>query len=209
VRACVYDSVKSYEVKGLVQRALRLVVVACGFGVATIAAQSSAPSNSDANASITIQAYGVGLPGACTASPGVLLSLGQEPATAEERVLIVEYPVPTKDPAGRDVRCAAENQDWSAGRAISFQIRPDQALRLSMSFIDRNRVVYTAWANLKGSVWQQVGIPFGEIRPNPFFQPPDAKTGAPLDVTDVKAIAFAPQDQTSGRFAIGKIVVSK
>jgi hypothetical protein len=46
-------------------------------------------------------------------------------------------------------------------------------------------------------------------RRNPFFQPPDAKTGAPLDVSEVKAIAFAPHDQTSGRLAIGKLVVSK
>jgi hypothetical protein len=58
-------------------------------------------------------------------------------------------------------------------------------------------------------VWQQVRIPFEEIRPNPFFQPPDAKTGAPLDVSDVKAIAFAPQDQASGHLEIGKFVVSR
>jgi len=193
----------------MVRRTLRLVVVAWGFGVPSAATQSAAPPGSSANPSVVIQAYGVGLPGACTASPGVLLRLDRDPAIADERILIVEYPVPTKDPAGRDVRCAAENQDWTAGRAISFQIRPDHAVRLSMSFIDRNRVVYTAWTDLKGGVWQRVGVPFAEIRPNPFFQPPDAKTGAPLDISDVRAIAFAPQDQSSGRFAIGKMVVSK
>jgi hypothetical protein len=58
-------------------------------------------------------------------------------------------------------------------------------------------------------VWQAIRIPFDEIRPNPFFQFPDAKTGAPLDVSDVKAIAFAPQDKTTGRLAIGRIVVSR
>jgi hypothetical protein len=44
---------------------------------------------------------------------------------------------------------------------------------------------------------------------HPFFQPPEAKTGSPLDVSEVKGIAFAPHDQTSGTLAIGKFVVSK
>src|SRR5262245_31070717 len=70
-------------------------------------------------------------------------------------------------------------------------------------------VAYTAWTELRGGVWQLVRIPFDEIRPNPFFQPPDAKTGAPLDVSDVKGIAFAPLDRTSGRLAIGRLVVSQ
>jgi hypothetical protein len=124
-------------------------------------------------------------------------------------VLIVEYPVPTDDPAGRDVQCAAENQDWTAGHAISFQVKPSHSVRLSLSFFDRNRVAYTAWTDLTGGVWQLVRIPFDEIRPNPFFQPSDAKAGAPLDVSEVKGIAFAPHDRSSGRLLVGKFVVSQ
>lgn len=78
-----------------------------------------------------------------------------------------------------------------------------------MSFLDRNRVAYTTWTELKGGVWQAVGIPFDEMRPNPYFQPPDAKTGAPIDVSEVKSIAFAPQDRTAGRFTISRFVLSK
>jgi hypothetical protein len=89
------------------------------------------------------------------------------------------------------------------------QIKPDHAMRLSVSFLDRNRVVFTTWTELKGGVWQQVRIAFDEIRPNPYFQPPDAKRGSPIDVSDVKFVAFAPQDKTPGRLAIGKFVVSK
>ena len=103
---------------------------------------------------------------------------------SDERVLIVDYP------ARRDVQGAAEGQDWTAGRAISSQIKPDHPLRLSVSFRDRNRVAYTAWKELKGGAWQSVRIPFDEIRPNPFYQPPDAKTGGAIDVSDVQDIAF-------------------
>ena len=158
---------------------------------------------------ILIQAYNDGLAGVRAGNPDVHLSLGRDPSVSEEHVLRVEYPSPTKDPAGRDVQCAAEHQDWTAGRAIVFQIKPTHPVKLSLSFTDRNRVAYTAGRELKGGVWQLVRIPFDEIRPNPFFQPPDAKTGAPLDVSEVKGIAFAPHDLTSGVLAIGKFVVSK
>ena len=156
-----------------------------------------------------INDYKGGLSSVRASNPEVRLSVGRDPAVPDERVLQVDYPLPTNDPAGRDVQCDAENQNWSAGRAISFRIKADHATRLSVSFMDRNRVVYTAWTDLTGGTWQIVRIPFADIRPNPYFQPPDAKTGGRIDVSDVKFVAFAPQDRTSGRLAIGRIVVSQ
>ena len=161
---------------------------------------------------IVIQSFKDGVSGVCASNAGLRLSVSREARARADRaiadaVLVVEYPLPTGDPAGRDIRCAAENQDWSAGRAIAFQIKPDHAMRFSLSFVDRNRVAYTTWTELKGGVWQQVRIPFDEIQPNPYFQPPDAKTGMPIDVSDVKGVAFAPQDRVSGRLTIGPLVV--
>jgi hypothetical protein len=158
---------------------------------------------------IVIQAYKDGLAGVRAANPDVHLSVARDPTAPSEPVLLVEYPARSADPAGRDVHCDAENHDWSGGRAVSFHVKPAQPMRLSVSFLDRNRVAYTAWTELKGGVWQLVRIPFDEIRPNPYFQFPDAKTGAPIDVSAVKSIAFAPQDQTAGQFAIGRFAVSK
>lgn len=155
---------------------------------------------------IVIQSFKNGISGVCAANAGLHLSVSRDRAIADA-VLVVEYPLPTRDPAGRDIRCAAENQDWSAGRAIAFQIKPDHAMRFSLSFVDRNRVAYTMWTELKGGVWQLVRIPFDEIQPNPYFQPPDAKTGMPIDVSDVRGVAFAPQDRVSGRLTIGPFVV--
>jgi hypothetical protein len=167
------------------------------------------PAGAEAKPAALIQAYADGLAGVRATNPQVRLSVGRDPSLRDEPVLIVEYPPPTDDPAGRDVQCAAEQQDWTAGRAISFQIRPDHPMRFSFSFLDRNLVAYTTWIDLVGGVWQLVRIPFDSIRPNPYFQPPQAKTGAPLDVSAVKGIAFAPQDKTAGRLALGKVVVSQ
>jgi Carbohydrate binding domain (family 11) len=173
-------------------------------------AQSATPlDNAVEKPVVVIQSYKDGLARVRTANPDVRLSIGRDPSVSDEPVLFVDYPAPTKDPAGRDVQCDAEDQEWTAGRAISFQIKPDHAVRLSVSFLDRNLVAYTTWTELTGGVWQRVRIPFNEIRPNPYFQPPGAKTGAPLDVSEVKGIAFAPHDQASGRLAISQFVVLK
>ena len=152
-----------------------------------------------------IQDYARGLAGVRAANRDVRLSVGLN--SDGDSILNVEYPASTEDPAGRDVQCAAEATDWSKGRGLGFQVKPDHDLRLSVSFLDRNRVVYTAWRDLKGDDWQQVRIGFDEIRPNPFFQPPGAKTDASLDVSDVKFIAFAPQDKGAGKLSLGRFVL--
>src|SRR4030095_12996509 len=95
------------------------------------------------SALIVIQSYERGLAAVRAANPDVKLSLGQDAALHAESVLLVEYPAPTGNPAGRDVWCNAENADWTKGQAISFQVKTDHAIRLSVSFLDRNRVAYT------------------------------------------------------------------
>jgi len=191
------------------------LLVASAFGVASgmtptpRSSQSTAPLEGTAKPVVVIRDFKDGRASVCTARPDLHLSVARDDSFPTEQVLVVEYPGPGKDPAARDTQCTAQSHDWTAGSAIAFQIKPVHTLRLSLSFIDRNRVVYTTWKELTGDVWQLVRIPFQEMRPNPYFQPPDAKTGAPLDVTAVENIAFAPQDQTSGRLLIRSFVVTK
>ena len=157
---------------------------------------------------LVIRAFDDGPDGVSAANPHVRLSVIPDTSIGQ-RVLLVDYPEPTNDPAGRDVWCTVENPDWTAGKAIAFQVKPDHPLRLSLSFIDRNGVAYTAWKDLQGGQWQPVRIAIAEIRPNPYFQPPGAKTGAPIDVSEVRMIAFAPQDKSAGRLKISSLVVSQ
>jgi Carbohydrate binding domain (family 11) len=167
------------------------------------------PEPTEEGSMIAIQTYTAQLAGVRAQNPAVELSIGRDAARGDEPVLLVGYPAPTADPAGRDVWCDAEHQDWSKGRAITFSVKPDHAVKLSVSFFDRNRVVYTTWTVLEANVWQAVRVAFGEIQPNPYFQPPDAKVGAPLDVSEVKGLAFAPQDPAPGRLSISKFVLTE
>jgi hypothetical protein len=156
---------------------------------------------------LAIRTYEEGLPGVRAANPDVRLSVARDPALGEDSVLVVEYPKPTNDPAGRDVWCESERRDWSARRGISFRIKPDHVVKLSVSFFDRNRVAYTTWSDLRAGVVQAVTIFFDEIRPNPYFQRTDAETSAPIDVSEVGGIAFAPHDPGEGRLVISSFVL--
>jgi hypothetical protein len=156
---------------------------------------------------IAVQSFARGLAAIRSANPDVKLRLEHDPDRPGQTLLLVDYPAPTGNPGGRDVWCDAENADWTAGRAISFDARSDAAVRISVSFLDRNRVAYTSWSELPAGVWQTVRIAFDSIRPNPYFQPPGADTAAPIDVSRVDRIGFAPQGPTAGRLAVGRIVV--
>jgi len=78
---------------------------------------------------------------------------------------------------------------------------------LSVSFADRNHVAFTTWIDLSDTTWQTVRVDFDKIRPNPFFQPPGAAVGKPMDRSEVNGLGFAPQDRAAGRIAIGRIVL--
>lgn len=158
---------------------------------------------SHAGPPIGVRSFDDGLAGVRSANPQMKLSV--EDVSRQGSVLVVEYPAASGDPAARDVWCEVENSDWSGAKQLVFNARAERAMRLSVSFLDRNRIAYTHWVELQGGDWQTVWIPFEQLRPNPFFQPPDAKKGAPLDVSEVKDIGFAPQDPGAARLAIGQI----
>lgn len=154
-----------------------------------------------------IQDFARGLAAARALSPSVQLRVEREATIRGEHALIIDYPRPSNNPAARDVWCDADERNWARGRAISFEIKSVHPTRVSVSFLDKNGVAYTSWADLRDTTWQTVRVMFDQIRPNPYFQPPNAKVGAAIDVSDVRGIGFAPQDQLAGRLVIGTIVL--
>jgi hypothetical protein len=100
-----------------------------------------------------------------------------------------------------------KSETGRAGRAISVQVKLGHPVTLSVSLFDRNRVAYATSKELQGGVWQAVRISFDEIRPNPYLQLSGARRGAPIDLSDVEGVAFAPHDQTAGSLMISEVVV--
>jgi hypothetical protein len=96
---------------------------------------------------IVIRDFKQGLSGVKTVKRDVTVTLGRSHDAEHpgDPALIVEYPKPSDDPAARDVWCDTQNHDWRPGGAISSGVKPDHAVKPSVSFIDRNGVAYTAW----------------------------------------------------------------
>jgi len=156
-----------------------------------------------------LQDFSAGLSHVHARNPAVKLRIDGHPAIPNERILMVDYPAPSDDPAARDVWLDVEQRDWTPGRAITFQAKPDRPTRLSISFADRNHVAFTTWIDLRDTTWQTIRVDFDTIRPNPFFQPGGATRDKPIDVSEVNGLGFAPQDRAAGRVAIGKIVLAR
>ena len=65
----------------------------------------------------------------------------------------------------------------------------------------------TSWTDLPGSGWHTVRVVFDSIRPNPYFQPPQARKGSKLDVREMSSLGLAPQDKAAGRLWIRKLLL--
>ena len=182
---------------------LTILIAAC--------AGSPGPSSSSLNgpSAGVLQDFTRGLNGVHARNPAVKLRIDQHPTIPNERVLMADYPPPSDDPAGRDIWLDVEQRDWTRGRTIEFQAKPNHPTRVSVSFADRNHVAFTTWIDLRDTTWQNVRLDFETIRPNPYFQPPNAVSGKPKDLSEVNALGFGPQDPGAGRIAIGRIVLSK
>jgi len=157
----------------------------------------------------TIQDYRDGISRVHARNPEVKIQISQDPEAPGESVLTVDYPASTGRPAERDVWCDAIDTDWTVGTAIVFKAKSPEPLRISVSFLGHNKVAYTTWADLKAGEWQTVRIELDEIQPNPYFQPPGADKGSPIDVSEVARIGFAPQTAGSGQLTVGRFTIVK
>lgn len=175
--------------------------------IATYCVASQAAS--DETIVATIQDFRDGISSVHVRKGEMKIQVVKDSGAPDQTVLQVDYPAASRDPGARDVWCDAIDKDWREGSAISFMVKPVKDLRLSISFLGRNRVAYTTWADLKGGEWQTVRVKLDEIQPNPFFQPPGADKNSPMDVSEITRIGFAPQSPEAGQVLVGRFVVMK
>ena len=135
----------------LIWLCLAAVVPATGFSQASARSAKADPTSPTAGTQLaTIQEYSSGLAGVHAANPEVKLRVDRDSTLGGESVLLVDYPAPNDNPGSRDVRLDAANTNWSAGRAISFRVRPEHATRLSV----RSSIAIT-WCTRRGGSCRQ------------------------------------------------------
>src|SRR5262245_15422572 len=110
--------------------------------------QPSVTQSADTRALAVIQGFMSGTAAVHTRNPDVKLSVERDPASSSERILVVDYPPSSNDPSARDVAFDLDERNWTRGRELVFQIKSAHPSRISISFLDRNHVVYTTWSDL-------------------------------------------------------------
>jgi hypothetical protein len=143
----------------------------------------------------------LGRPAAATERSSVVLALvaGETSPSA----LSVTFSCTGEDQrASLDVWNEARFTDWHDAGALSFSIKPDAELSLSVSFMDGHGTGYTSKTEqLSPGAWQVVTLPLNKFWHNP-FGPPGDHPGTPVDTSRVTAFGFAPEGCQSGHFII-------
>src|SRR5262245_6940384 len=137
----------------------RLVACAAAFA-ATLPLPALGQSKVDdaRQAVAVLQDFTAGMARVHARNPAIKLRIDDHPTIPNERMLVVDYPAASGDPAARDVWLDVDQRNWTQGRAITFQAKPDRPTRLSISFADRNHVAFTMWIDLRDTTWQTVRV---------------------------------------------------
>jgi hypothetical protein len=103
--------------------------------------------------------------------------------------------------------CRAGGSDWngvdlSKAKTLTLMIYSKDPVVLEIALKDKNNNQYDAnTPSTKGGKWETVSIPMDSFHLDPYYTPPDAIKGAPMDFS--KVTTFNIQANSVGKFAIG------
>ncbi|GEM_PF-528302 len=101
-------------------------------------------------------------------------------------------------------------QDWTGAKAVRFLLYSKVPQVMGFTFKDKNNNQYTAdGPSTKGTGWETVRIPLGSFKLDPYYTPPDAVKGAPLDLSAVKSFNFQPKTGIQATVALDGLTVVK
>jgi hypothetical protein len=101
-------------------------------------------------------------------------------------------------------------QDWTGAKKVTCKIYSQEPLFIEFGFNDANQNSYVAhfpWT--KGKGWETISIPFEKFDLNEYYQPPEAKKDAPLDLSHIETFNIAPQTKGDHEFEMGELTIEK
>jgi hypothetical protein len=96
------------------------------------------------------------------------------------------------------------NQKWLGIRTLNIQARGTQDSMIRVSFLDINKVSWVYDLKLT-SEWNKYEVPIGEFKKNPYYQPPEAKTDKPMNVSLITQVQFEPQTAGNGILYVAQV----
>jgi len=95
--------------------------------------------------------------------------------------------------------------DLSKAGAIRFKAQSTVAGEVQIAVLDNNKVQYIAKFPVT-TAWTDVTLNLSTLQKDPYYTPPDAILGKPMDLSVVKGMNFAPQAPGPSVLSIGPVV---
>jgi hypothetical protein len=84
-------------------------------------------------------------------------------------------------------------QDWSKGKSLVFEVHSTEPLKLQAAFVDGAQNAYVGpIQTAEPGAWRSLAIPFRRFILNPYYQPPMAKKGEPMDLRHIDNVSLLP-----------------
>jgi hypothetical protein len=101
-------------------------------------------------------------------------------------------------------------QDWNGAKSVELRVYSKEPLVLELAFNDANQNAYLSTGGVTtGKGWETLKVPFSSFVLNPYYQPPQAKKGAALDLSHVETFNVAPKTEGKHSFQVDDILLQK
>jgi hypothetical protein len=140
------------------------------------------------------------------------LTLVRDPEAKGARLASFQYNLKKKGWCGEWIRVGDDwnGQDWRGAKTMTLQVDSDFPLSLELGFNDAKQNSYTATTpQTQGKGWETLVIPFSSFQLNPYFQPPEAKKGAPQDLSKLETFNLAPKTEGKHSFKVRLVTIQK
>ena len=95
--------------------------------------------------------------------------------------------------------------DISKAKTIVFKSRTTLSGEVQMALKDKYNVQYTAKFKVPSEGWSEIKIPVASFAKDPYYTPPNAELGHPMDLSKVNGMNFGPQAYGQGDLWVGPL----
>jgi hypothetical protein len=103
-----------------------------------------------------------------------------------------------------------KGMDWSKAKTLNLRVESSQPETLSVAFNDANQVAYTVdLPTTKGKGWETLSIPMGAFEVNKYYQPPQAKKAAVLDLSRIESFNVGLHNAGKGSIKVDDLTLGE
>jgi sialate O-acetylesterase len=96
--------------------------------------------------------------------------------------------------------------DLSGKKKMIFQARATLPGEVQVALKDKWNVQYVAKVQVRFKQWTKIKISFSDFEKDPYYTPPNAEPGHPMDFSQVSGMNFGPQAKGKGEIWIGPVL---